>query len=105
MEKEFILQRGELSIPVKINEPDFEIKRVVLGVHGIGGSAMDDIQTAIAEEMEFFYSVVYRFDFPAHGESPMDDKFLTLKHCQETLMAVAEHIKASYPNVENLCRI
>ena len=103
MEKEFILQRGELSIPVKINEPDFEIKRVVLGVHGIGGSAMDDIQTAIAEEMEFFYSVVYRFDFPAHGESPMDDKFLTLKHCQETLMAVAEHIKASYPNVENLC--
>ncbi len=103
MEKEFILHRGELAIPVKVNEPDFEIKRVVLGVHGICGSAQDDIQTAIAEEMEFFYSAVYRFDFPAHGESPLDSSFFTLKNCRETLMAVAEHIKASYPQVEDLC--
>ena len=47
-----MLENGELRIPVKITESDFGIRRVVLGVHGIGGSAMDDIQTAIAEEME-----------------------------------------------------
>ena len=103
MEKEFLLQHGELTIPVKVNEPDFEIRRVVLGVHGLTGSAMDDIQAAIAEEMEFFYSVVYRFDFPAHGESPLDGTYFTLKNCRETLMAVAAHIKASYPDVEDLC--
>ena len=103
MEKEFTLQRGQLSIPVKINEPDFDIKRVVLGVHGIGGSARDEIQASIAEEMEFFYSVVYRFDFPAHGESPLDSSFFTLKNCQDTLMAVAAHIKEHYPEVEDLC--
>ena len=103
MEKEFILQQGALSIPVKVTEPDFEIRRVVLGVHGIGGSAMDDIQTSIAEEMEFFSSVVYRFDFPAHGESPLDDSFLSLKNCRETLLAVAGHAKAAYPQVEDLC--
>ena len=103
MEKEFLLTSGELTIPVKVTESDFEIRRVVLGVHGIGGSAMDDIQTSLAEEMEFFSSAVYRFDFPAHGESPMDDRFLTLKNCRETLMAVAQHAKESYPEVEDLC--
>lgn len=103
MEKEFILEQGDLRIPVKINESDFEIRRVVLGVHGIGGSSMDDIQTSLAEEMEFFSSVVYRFDFPAHGESPLDDSFLTLKNCRAVLMAVADHAKKSYPEVEELC--
>lgn len=103
MEKEFLLTSGELTIPVKVTESDFEIRRVVLGVHGIGGSAMDDIQTSLAEEMEFFSSAVYRFDFPAHGESPMDDRFLTLENCRRTLMAVAQHAKESYPEVEDLC--
>ena len=103
MEKELALNRGGLAIPVKITESDFEIRRVVLGVHGLCGSANDDIQAAIAEEMEFFSSVVYRFDFPAHGESPLDSTFFTLKNCREALMAVAGHIKASYPDVEDLC--
>ena len=103
MEKEFMLEKGELRIPVKVTESDFEVRRVVLGVHGIGGSAMDDIQTSLAEEMEFFSSAVYRFDFPAHGESPLDDRFFTLKNCREVLMAVANHAKESYPDVEDLC--
>ena len=103
MEKEFMLEKGELRIPVKVTESDFEVRRVVLGVHGIGGSAMDDIQTSLAEEMEFFSSAVYRFDFPAHGESPLDDRFFTLKNCREVLMAVAYHAKESYPEVEDLC--
>ena len=103
MEKEFMLEKGELRIPVKVTESDFEVRRVVLGVHGIGGSAMDDIQTSLAEEMEFFSSAVYRFDFPAHGESPLDDSFLSLKNCREVLLAVANHAKESYPEVEDLC--
>ena len=103
MEKEFILSSGDLQIPVKVTASDFGIRRVVLGVHGIGGSAMDDIQASLAEEMEFFSSVVYRFDFPAHGVSPLDDSFLTLKNCREVLMAVARHAKESYPDVEDLC--
>ena len=103
MEKEFMLNKGDLAIPVKVTESDFEIRRVVLGVHGIGGSAMDDIQTSLAEEMEFFSSAVYRFDFPAHGESPLDDRYFTLKNCREALMAVANHAKESYPEVEDLC--
>ena len=103
MEKEFMLEKGELRIPVKVTESDFEVRRVVLGVHGLGGNSMDAIQTSIAEEMEFFSSVVYRFDFPTHGESPHESDFFTLANCRESLMAVAEHAKAAYPEVEDLC--
>ena len=103
MEKEFMLNSGSLVIPVKITESDYEIRRVVLGVHGLGGNTMDPIQTSIAEEMEFFSSVVYRFDFPTHGESPHESEFFTLTNCRRTLIAVAQHAKESYPEVEDLC--
>lgn len=102
MEKDFLLKRDQLSIPVKISEPDYgEIRRVVLSVHGIGGSSVDDIQMIIAEEMELFSSAVYRFDFPCHGESPMNN--LTLENCVGSLTAVAEFAKDEHPEVEDLC--
>lgn len=104
MEKTFLLSRGNLEIPCKLSEPeDGEIRRVVLGVHGIGGSANDAIQTGIAEEMELFYSATLRFDFPAHGESPMDSQAFTLQNCCDTLYAVAMEAKERYPDVEDLC--
>ena len=103
MEKELILQHGDLPIPVKITESDYGIRRVVLGVHGLGGNSLDPIQTSISEEMEFFSSVVYRFDFPTHGESPLESEYFTLENCRKTLMAVAAHAKESYPEVEDLC--
>ena len=47
MEKNFLLSQGELKIPCKLSVPDDGgIRRVVLGVHGIGGSANDRIQVS-----------------------------------------------------------
>lgn len=104
MEKNILLSQGELKVPCKLSEPDSgEIRRVVLGVHGFGGSANDQIQTSIAEEMELFYSATLRFDFPAHGESTMTDKDFTLENCVNTLLAVARYAKEQYAQVEDLC--
>lgn len=104
MEKTFVLSEGELKILCKRTEPDFgDIRRVVLGVHGLGGSSMDDIQAGIAEEMELFYSATLRFDFPGHGESPMSDAYLTLGNCVDSLLAVARYARETYPEVEDLC--
>ena len=45
-----MLSRGDLQIFCKQTEPDFgDIRRVVLSVHGIGGSTEDPIQSSIAE--------------------------------------------------------
>ncbi len=104
MEREFLLTEGELRIPCKITEPEYgDIRRIVLGVHGILGSAKDDIQESISEEMSMFGAVTVRFDFPCHGDSPMPDEYFTLKNCMDSLMAVATYIREQYPDVEDLC--
>ena len=104
MEKTFLISEGPLTVLCKQNVPDHgEIRRIVLSVHGMGGCTNDDIQRSIAEEMEFFSSVVFRFDFPGHGESPMDSEFLTLNNCVNCLLAVARYARECYPEVEDLC--
>ena len=104
MERSIMLHQGALQIPVKVLEPeDGQIKRLVLGVHGLGGSTNDEIQAGIAEEMEMFYSATFRFDFPAHGESPLDSEWLTLSNCVDSLLAVARYAREQYPEVEDLC--
>ena len=99
-----MLSRGDLQIFCKQTEPDFgDIRRVVLSVHGIGGSTEDPIQTSIAEEMAFFSSATIRFDLPCHGQSPLGDGAFTLKNCKDTLMVAAEYAKQQYLEVEDLC--
>jgi len=102
MEREFVLKKGTLSIPCRLSAPDSGTPcRVVLGVHGLGGSMEDAIQAGIAEEMELFDSATVRFDFPAHGRNP--EKQLTLQGCLDTLWAVATFAKEQYPEAEDLC--
>lgn len=104
MEKSFVLTHGDLQIPCKLRYPeDDPIRRLVLGVHGFGGCTNDAIQVGIAEEMEMFYAAVLRFDFPAHGENPLDSEGLTLPNCRETLLAAARWLREAYPQVEDLC--
>ena len=104
MERKLFLDGGTLQVPCIVNAPDYgDIRRVVLGVHGLGGSSMDDIQVGIAEEMEMFYSATVRFDFPCHGESPTVDDTLNLTDCRNSLMAAARFAKAEFPEVKDLC--
>lgn len=102
MEQKVLLTQGQLQIPCYITQPDdHEVAQVVLGVHGLGGSANDDIQTGIAGEMALFYDATVRFDFPAHGENPCEE--LTLEGCKQTLLTVARFAKARFSQVEDLC--
>ena len=104
MEKSFLLSQGNLTIFGKHNAPDYgDIRRIVLSVHGFGGSTGDVIQEGIAEEMELFYSAVFRFDFPAHGKSELGSEYLTRSNCIDSLVAVAEYARKLYPEVEDLC--
>ena len=90
MEQFFVLTSGELQIPCSVTEPDYgEICRVVLGVHGFGGSMADEIQAGIAEEMALFRAATLRFDFPAHGVSPLDSRWVALENCGNVLLEAA----------------
>ena len=102
MERKIVLSTDKLNIPVKVNTPlGGNPKRVVLGVHGLGGSIQDQIQEGLAEEMVLFGSAVVRFDFPAHGESETDD--FILQDCMETLLEVARFARSEFADVEDLC--
>lgn len=104
MERSFILPHGKLQIPCTLTmPPSGQVRRVVLGVHGLGGSMADAIQAGIAEEMALFSSAAVRFDLPAHGKSPADDRTLSLKNCREALLAVARWAKEEFPQVDDLC--
>ena len=104
MEKSFLLSCGDMPIPCKLLAPEEGMpRRLVLGVHGFGGCTNDAIQAGIAEEMELFYAAVLRFDFPAHGESPLDSEGLTLNNCRNSLLTAARWLRQQYPQVEDLC--
>lgn len=104
MEQTFTINKGSLRIPCRLRDPiGGNPRRVVLGVHGIGGSANDRIQTAMAEEMAMFHSAMLRFDFPAHGQSPLGSEYFSLKNCTDCLLAAAEEAKSRYPGLEDLC--
>ena len=104
MEQSLLLSQGSLKISCRLSQPDDGcIDRVVLGVHGFGGSADDQIQSGIAEEMALFSAATVRFDFPAHGGSPMGSEDFSLKICMDTLLAAARFAREQFPEVEDLC--
>lgn len=104
MERSFLISGGTLEIPCEIYVPDhMPANQVILGVHGFSGSKKDMIQRAIAEEMGLYGSAMVRFDFPAHGESPMDSTYFTLPNCRESLLAAARWLREQFPEVEDLC--
>lgn len=104
MDKEFMLTRSSLDIFCRLSEPDRgPARRIVMGIHGLGGSTEDAILAGIAEEMALFGAVTLRFDFPAHGRSPLDSDAFNLDNCRDSLMAVARYAREQYPDTEDLC--
>lgn len=104
MEREFTLSAPALDIFCRLSEPDHgPARRIVLGVHGLGGSTEDAIQAGIAEEMALFGAVTLRFDFPAHGNSPLDSAAFNLDNCRSSLLTVARYAREQYPDTEDLC--
>ncbi len=102
MESAFVISGENVCVNCMLDQPATgTVRRLVLGVHGFGGSMADEIQTGIAEEMVLFGSAVLRFDLPSHGNSP--EKELSLKKCVDSLVAVAREGKRRFPDTEDLC--
>lgn len=100
MERKITISWNDLPIPCKIYEPEFsEVDQVIIGVHGFGGDKESSVLKAVAEEMFFYRTALIAFDFPAHGESPVTSRDLTLDNCQGVLLAVAARVKELFPGV------
>ncbi|MBQ8237208.1 MAG: alpha/beta hydrolase [Oscillospiraceae bacterium] len=98
MDQHTILTHGDLQIPIKTFEPDYATgSRVLIAVHGFGGDMQSSVIGAIAEEMGFYNTHTIAFDFPAHGESPMHARDLTLDNCIGCLNTVVDYAVARWP--------
>ena len=101
MERYFTLSDGPLRIPCKIYEPDFGApRRCILGVHGFGTGKDTHVMSALSEEMSIFGAAMICFDFPAHGESPLESDALTLNNCIDTLLYTAQWAHNRYPDLD-----
>ena len=101
MERRFTLEAEGMQIPCVATEPDYgSVNRCILGVHGFCGSKDSPVLADIAEEMGIFGAAAVRFDFPAHGDSPVTDWGLSLEKCVDTLTAVARWVAQTYPGME-----
>ena len=103
MEQSFQIPCGMMQVACKLSEPVGAVRRVVLSVHGFAGSMEDEIQQGIAEELPLFGAAVLRFDFPAHGESPVTDKDLNLRSCIDSLLTAARFLRERYEEAGELC--
>ena len=93
-----------MTIPCKLDLPaSGAVRRIVLGVHGLGGSTEDAIQQSLAGEMPLFGYAVVRFDLPAHGCNPLESEGFTVANCVDTLLAVAADACSRFPEVADLC--
>lgn len=104
MLKKLTLSCGTLPTPCRIYEPRVgTVQRCIIGVHGLGGSNKSVCLAAIAEEMALYNTATVCPDLPAHGESRLPDRALTLASCREALLSAAELARTRYPDAEELC--
>ena len=104
MDYSTILECGDLRIPVLTYEPEYsDHSRVLIGIHGFGGDMHSTVIEAVAEEMGFYNTAAIAFDFPAHGESPMEDRQFSLDTCQRSLLQVVDFARERWPQAKEFC--
>lgn len=74
------------------------VRNVILGVHGFAGDKQSSALEKLALACEKSQTALICFDFPSHGESPVDEDRFTVQNCKSDLLAVADYIKKKYPD-------
>ena len=87
------LKESKYEIPTKVFLPNNKIEKVIIACHGFGGDKESSTITDLAEEIILKNIAVVSFDFPAHGESKLDGKELTIENCINNINTVYRYSK------------
>lgn len=79
-----------------------EEERVCVVAHGFGSSRHSPTGEMLSRELPRRGIGVIAFDFPAHGDSPVDGHALTVEHCIADLGAVEEYAHTLCPRARLL---
>ena len=99
MKKETINGSNGYIIPYlsKVNGNE---KTVVIFSHGFGSSKESPAAHAVASVLPKYGIGTYIFDFPAHGNSPVDGERFRISNCLDDLAAIEAHIHELMPKAE-----
>ena len=73
---------------------------IVIISHGFGSSKESPTARALAEMLPEYGIGTYGYDFPGHGESPVDGEKLRIDACLNDLSAVEDHVLRLAPTAE-----
>lgn len=99
MKKEMIIGKKGYNIPGLNNLSPGQQKAVII-IHGFGSTKENPTAMALAKELPKHGIGTYSFDFPAHGESPVDGEMLRIENCLNDLAVIEEHVHKQLPNAE-----
>lgn len=99
MKKETITGQNGYEIPC-INNIIGDAELVVIISHGFGSSKESSTAQTITAALTKYGIGTFRFDFPAHGDSPVDGEMLRIGNCTSDLAAVEAHVRRLMPEAE-----
>lgn len=99
MKKETICGLNGYNIRCLNNLSGGERMAVIIS-HGFGSSKESPTAQAIAVALPEHGIGTYCFDFPAHGDSPVDGEKLRIGNCLDDLTAVEAHVREIMPQAE-----
>ena len=82
-----------------LNAVDGE-KKVILMAHGFGSEKRGTTPLFMTKGLKAAGFGVYGFDFPAHGDSPLDGAGLTVENCMESCAAAEARVRELAPGAE-----
>lgn len=99
MKKETISGLNGYDIPCLNNLSGGERMAVIIS-HGFGSSKESPTAQAIAAALLEHGIGTYSFDFPGHGDSPVDGEQLRISNCLNNLAAVEAHVRELMPEAD-----
>ncbi|MBC2724629.1 alpha/beta hydrolase [Desulfosporosinus sp.] len=92
MKKETIRGLNGYDIPC-VNNLSGDERRIVIISHGLGSSKESPTAKSMASALTEHGIGTYSFDFPAHGDSPVDGEKFRISNCLNDLTAVEAHVR------------
>lgn len=77
-----------------------DVNKIVVALHGFSSSRKSSCILMLKDKLYEYKIGVIAFDFPAHGESLISGKSLSVDNCLKDLDFICKYIREKYPKIE-----
>jgi len=99
MKKDVLKRDGKYNIPYTSSIEGNE-KKIVIVIHGFGSSKESPTAQMMLTGLPAYGIGAVAFDFPAHGESPVDGDAMSVDGCIDDLKSIETMVRTEYPDSE-----